>query len=43
MATVTEKLTILSNVTSTQPTKKMISKGTTVTKATVMRKRNKLV
>jgi len=37
-AKVMEKLTTASNSTSTQPTKKMISKGTTVTKATVMPK-----
>jgi len=35
-AKVTEKLTTTSNPTSTQTTKKMISKGTTVTKATVL-------
>jgi len=37
-AKVTEKHTTKSNPTSTQPTKKMISKVTTVTKATVMPK-----
>ena len=37
-AKVMEKLTTTSNPTSTQRTKKMISKGTTVTKATVIPK-----
>jgi len=37
-AKVTEKVTSTSNPTSTPPTKKMISKGTKVTKATVIPK-----
>ena len=42
-AKVMENFTTTSNPTSIQPTKKIISKGTTVTKSNSNSKRNKLV